>query len=119
MRCQMDGCERKKPALRATPKTTPRTPCNPSPRGSGSWLPQPLQVSILQSQPRKQLTATTQTDLDVLLARLDRVKRQGYAVSDQETVSGLYVLAAPVLDTDGVPLAGLSIAAPAFQTTLG
>jgi IclR family pca regulon transcriptional regulator len=84
-----------------------------------AWLPQPLQVSILQSQPRKQLTATTQTDLDVLLARLDRVRHQGYAVSDQETVSGLYVLAAPVLDTDGVPLAGLSIAAPAFQTTLG
>lgn len=83
-----------------------------------AWLSRPVQISILQSQPRRQLTATTQTDLDVLLARLEQVRQRGYAVSDQETVSGLYVLAAPILDTDGVPLAGLSIAAPAFQTTL-
>lgn len=84
-----------------------------------AWLSQPMQTSILQSQPRRQLTATTQTDLNVLLARLEQVKQRGYAVSDQETVSGLYVLAAPILDTDGIPLAGLSIAAPAFQTNLG
>jgi IclR family transcriptional regulator, pca regulon regulatory protein len=83
-----------------------------------AWLPPADQISILQSQPRKQLTATTLTDLDALIARLDRVKRRGYAISDQETVTGLYVLAAPVLDTDGVPLAGLSVAAPAFQTNL-
>jgi IclR family pca regulon transcriptional regulator len=83
-----------------------------------AWLPQPVQVSILQSQPRKQLTETTLTDPDVLLARLVEVRQRGYAVSDQETVSGVYALAAPVLDIDGVPVAGLSIAAPAFQTTL-
>jgi IclR family transcriptional regulator, pca regulon regulatory protein len=83
-----------------------------------AWLPQPTQISILQSQPRKQLTATTPTDLDELLARLEQVKRRGYAISDQEMVSGLYVLAAPILDTDGIPLAALSIAAPAFQTNL-
>lgn len=83
-----------------------------------AWLPRPAQISILQSRPRKQLTETTPTDLDVLLARLVEVRRRGYAVSDQETVSGLYVLAAPVLDIDGVAFAGLSIAAPAFQTTL-
>ena len=64
------------------------------------------------------MTATTPTSLDELLARLALVKRRGYAVSDQETVSGLYVLAAPILDTDGIPLAALSIAAPAFQTNL-
>jgi len=81
-------------------------------------LSQPTQISILQSQPRKQLTATTPTGLDELLARLEQVKQRGYAVSDQETVSGLYVLAAPIFDTDGIPLAGLSIAAPAFQTNL-
>ena len=83
-----------------------------------AWHSRPDQISILQSQPRRQLTATTTTDLDALLARLDQVKQRGYAVSDQETVSGLYVLAAPILDTDGIPLAGLSIAAPAFQTNL-
>lgn len=83
-----------------------------------AWLPRPAQISVLQGQPRPQLTPTTQTNLDALLARLAQVKRRGYAVSNQETVPGLYVLAAPVLDSDGVPLAGISIAAPAIQTTL-
>jgi IclR family pca regulon transcriptional regulator len=81
-------------------------------------LPRAEQIAVLEAQPRPQLTATTQTKLDALLARLVQVKRRGYAVSNQETVSGLYVLAAPILDSDGVPLAGISIAAPAIQTTL-
>jgi IclR family transcriptional regulator, pca regulon regulatory protein len=83
-----------------------------------AWLPRTAQMSVLQGQPRRQLTPTTQTDLDALVARLAQVKRRGYAVSNQETVLGLYVLAAPILDSDGVPLAGISIAAPAIQTTL-
>jgi IclR family transcriptional regulator, pca regulon regulatory protein len=83
-----------------------------------AWLPRAAQIAILEAQPRPQLTTTTQTKLDALLTRLAQVKRRGYAVSDQETVAGLYVLAAPILDSDGVPLAGISIAAPAIQTTL-
>jgi IclR family transcriptional regulator, pca regulon regulatory protein len=83
-----------------------------------AWLPRETQIAILQSQPRKQLTETTQTDLDALLARFKEVKQRGYAISDQETVSGLFVLAAPLLDADGIPLAGLSIAAPAFNTSI-
>jgi IclR family transcriptional regulator, pca regulon regulatory protein len=83
-----------------------------------AWLPRDAQVAILDAQPRPQLTATTQTKLDALLTRLAQVKRRGYAVSNQETVTGLYVLAAPILDSDGVPLAGISIAAPALQTSL-
>ncbi len=73
---------------------------------------------MLEGQPRPKLTATTLTDLDALLGRLVQVKKRGYAVSNQETVPGLYVLAAPILDGDGVPLAGISIAAPAIQTSL-
>lgn len=83
-----------------------------------AWLPQAAQQTILQAQPRRQLTETTLTDLDALLERLNEVKHRGYAISDQETVSGLYVLAAPVLDSEDVPVAGISIAAPALQTTL-
>jgi IclR family transcriptional regulator, pca regulon regulatory protein len=83
-----------------------------------AWLPRASQIAILEAQPRPQLTATTQTKLDALLARFAEVKARGYAVSDQETVPGLYVLAAPILDSDGVPLGGISIAAPAIQTSL-
>ncbi len=83
-----------------------------------AWLPRAAQIAVLEGQPRPKLTATTLTDLDALLGRLVQVKKRGYAVSNQETVPGLYVLAAPILDGDGVPLAGISIAAPAIQTSL-
>jgi IclR family transcriptional regulator, pca regulon regulatory protein len=83
-----------------------------------AFMPRTAQVAILQAQPRRQLTKTTQTDLAAILDRLAQVKRRGYAVSNQETVTGLYVLAAPILDSDGVPAASISIAAPALRTTL-
>lgn len=77
-----------------------------------------FQIRVLDSKPRPKLTETTLTDLDALLARLDQIKARGYAISNQETVSGLYVIAAPLLDVDGHPVAGLSVAAPAIQTDL-
>ncbi len=80
-----------------------------------AWLPEAMQISILQSAPRSRLTATTEIDLDRLLARLRQVKRHGFAASDQETVSGILALAAPILDAEGNPLAAVSIAAPANE----
>jgi IclR family pca regulon transcriptional regulator len=81
-------------------------------------LPRDQQVAVLEARPRRKLTPATLTSLEALLNRLDAVKRNGFALADQENVSGLRVLAAPVIDADGVPVAGLSVAAPAFATTL-
>jgi IclR family pca regulon transcriptional regulator len=41
-----------------------------------AWLPRETQIAVLQSQTRKQLTETTQTDLDALLLRLKEVKQE-------------------------------------------
>ncbi|MYN27401.1 IclR family transcriptional regulator [Duganella levis] len=83
-----------------------------------AWLPRETQIKVLDGQPRLQLTPTTLTDMDALLARLQQIRSLGYALSNQETVSGLYVLAAPVLDIDGMPVAALSVAAPAHRSSL-
>jgi IclR family pca regulon transcriptional regulator len=40
---------------------------------------------------------------------LDRIRADGFAVSDREDVPGLRVLAAPIFDTDNAPIAALSI----------
>lgn len=81
-------------------------------------LPRDTQVKLLDSIQRRKLTPTTLTRLDALLVKLEQIKRAGFALSDQENVTGLRVLAAPVLDADGVPLAALSVAAPAFAMPL-
>ncbi len=83
-----------------------------------SGLPRPTQIDILERRPRDPLTQYTLTGLPTLLERLDAVRARGYALSDQETVLGLRVLAAPVVDVDGVPVAGLSVAAPGSRMTI-
>ncbi len=83
-----------------------------------AWLPRDTQLQVLRGQPLVKLTDTTITDLDALLARLEDIRATGYALSDGETVAGLYVLAVPVLDIDGIPVAALSVAAPAHRNSL-
>jgi len=79
------------------------------------FLPRDEQERVLATAPRKKVTERTQTDIKTLLQRFRQVRARGYAISDQENVPGLCVLAAPILDTDGFPVAGLSVAAPAFR----
>jgi IclR family transcriptional regulator, pca regulon regulatory protein len=80
-----------------------------------AFLPRAEQVRVLEARERVKLTEHTVTDLGALLARLETVRARGYALSEQETVAGLRVLSAPVLDADGAPVAGLSVAAPALR----
>lgn len=83
-----------------------------------AFLPREQQVALLNARARKRLTATTLISLDALLDRLVTVRACGFALSDQENIAGLRVLAAPVLDADGVPVAAVSVAAPAANSTL-
>src|SRR5437667_6641203 len=79
------------------------------------FLPREEQERILAAAPRKKITDRTVTDVKALLKRLRQVRERGYAVADQENVTGLCVLAAPILDSDGFPAAGLSVAPPACR----
>lgn len=81
-------------------------------------LPIDDERAILEANPPKQLTQFTMVDVDQLLEEIAKVRRDGFAVSDQETVTGLRVLAAPITDVDGIPIAAMSVAAPAFGQTL-
>ncbi|WP_244457777.1 IclR family transcriptional regulator [Roseomonas fluvialis] len=74
-----------------------------------AWLPREEQVAQLGSVPRVKLSDRTVTDLDALLVRLDEVRARGYAVSDGENAYGLRTVAAPVLDAQGAPVAGVSL----------
>lgn len=82
-----------------------------------AYLPRETQIAVLDARPRERLTEATVTDRDALLAILSRVRDDGIAFSDQETVPGLRVLACPLIDADGVPLGGISVAAPALRMT--
>lgn len=81
-------------------------------------LPLDDERAILEASSPRPLTQYTLVDIDRLLSEIAKVRRDGYAVSDQETVTGLRVLAAPITDVDGIPIAAMSVAAPAYGQTL-
>jgi len=73
------------------------------------------QAELLKRLPRVKLTPATPTALSEIQARLAEVRTRGYALSDQEVVAGLRVMAAPVLDAKDRPLAAISVAAPSLR----
>ena len=81
-------------------------------------MPLERRMEILNLRERIKLTARTPVTIPEIEARLEAVRKLGYALSDQDTVNGLRVLAAPILDTDGHPFAGVSVAAPSVASTL-
>ncbi|MGI5347697.1 IclR family transcriptional regulator domain-containing protein [Streptomyces sp. CA-250714] len=64
------------------------------------------------------LTARTLTDLPALAAALDAVRRDGYALVDQELEDGLRSVAVPLHGRDGQVVAALNVAAHAAQRSL-
>lgn len=64
------------------------------------------------------LTARTITSPDALRAELRRVRRQGYAVVDQELEEGLRSVAAPVRDRGGQVVAAVNIAVHAGRNSV-
>lgn len=83
-----------------------------------AYMPSDIQRALLADHPLERLTAHTVVDVEKIMDELQIVREQGFATSDQETVTGLRVLAAPITDIDGVPIAAMSVAAPAFGRTL-
>lgn len=75
-------------------------------------LPAGRRTEILRMKERVKLTPKTPVTIPEIERRLKRVRQAGYALSDQETVPGLRVLAAPVLDPDGHPYGAVSVAGP-------
>jgi DNA-binding IclR family transcriptional regulator len=57
-------------------------------------------------------TANTVTDPDALRDRLERVRRQGHAIDDEECEAGMRCVAAPVFATGREAVAAVAVAGP-------
>jgi IclR family pca regulon transcriptional regulator len=76
--------------------------------------PQKIQ-SILKGLEFKSLTARTITRSDKFLEELDRVRKKGYAINDEELSIGNRSVAAPILDEKGYAVAAIHIAVPTTE----
>lgn len=80
-----------------------------------AFLPEAERERVLAIPPRRGELAVSQFTRQELRTALETVRRRGYALQDSAFGNGLRILAAPVLDIDGYPLAAVSVAAPAVR----
>jgi IclR family pca regulon transcriptional regulator len=59
----------------------------------------------------------TITSLDALVAELEKVRQQGYAINDEELAAGLRSVAAPIRDSDGKIVAAINISVPSARVS--
>ena len=83
-----------------------------------AFLPPARRDEIVQALQLEPLTPRTITERNALVAELERVREQGFAIQDEEREAGVRAVAAPVLDPSGYPVAALCIGAPAFRVSL-
>jgi DNA-binding IclR family transcriptional regulator len=73
---------------------------------------------LLEELPLEPLTAASITDRAEFRAEIDKVRRQGYAVMDEENELGMRAVAVPVFNSQGVAFASLATAVPVFRLSL-
>jgi len=101
-------------ALRVTHERGATFPLHAGATGKAlmAHLGQDEQKAIVDDVGLPRFSETTITDPQKLHAELDRVKNQGFAESDGETIVGSYSIAAPIFGRTGQIVAALSASAP-------
>jgi len=82
-------------------------------------LPEKEMLRLLRLKGLPRLTQYTMVSKIALLAELDNVRRQGYAIDNQENELDGRCIGAPVIGPDGRVAAALSISGPVFRMDLG
>jgi IclR family acetate operon transcriptional repressor len=80
-----------------------------------AWLPKQELEAIVRQQGMKKRTPKTITTLSRLLADLEHVREQGYAVDDEENSLGARCLGAPIFDATGSVTAALGVSGTITQ----
>ncbi len=78
-----------------------------------AWTPPPRRPAMNN---RVRLTASTICDPDEFTVELERVKKRGFAIDDEESMEGGRCVGVPILHA-GNPVAALSISGPASRIT--
>jgi IclR family pca regulon transcriptional regulator len=83
-----------------------------------SALPRAEAQRIVRRSELRPFTPMTMTDPKQILRQIDAAREAGYAWTAQEYYRGDLTIAAPVLGSDGLPVAAINISAPTSRWTL-
>jgi DNA-binding IclR family transcriptional regulator len=96
-------------------RTGTSNPCYSTSLGKAilAFLPSSEASEIIQRIKFTAFTSKTFTSQEELLNALERVRRRGYAVDDEEMETGTRCVGAPILDSTGRVIAAVSVSGPA------
>lgn len=91
-----------------------RNPAHASAMGKAllAGLPEEELRRLLGRGPLPALTEHTISEVPALMEELERIRRQGFAVDDEETFPGIRCVAAPIVNGRGRTLAAISVTVP-------
>jgi DNA-binding IclR family transcriptional regulator len=82
-----------------------------------AFLPEERAADVIRRTRFERFTTRTIATAEALRAEIEKTRRRGYAVDDEELEEGLRCIAVPVLDAQRLPVAAVSISGPSFRVT--
>ncbi len=82
-----------------------------------AFLPEERLDEMLRRIRFERFTPRTIVTPEALRAEIEKTRRRGYAVDDEEFEEGLRCIAVPVLDAQRLPVAAVSVSGPSFRVT--
>jgi len=82
-----------------------------------SFLPEERINDIIRRLRFERFTHRTISTAEQLRTEIEKTRRRGYAVDDEEFEEGLRCIAVPVLDSQRLPVAAVSVSGPSFRVT--
>ena len=82
-----------------------------------AFLPEERINEIIRKMRFERFTQRTIASADALRAEIEKTRRRGYAVDDEELEEGLRCIAVPLLDAQRMPVAAVSVSGPSFRVT--
>jgi len=82
-----------------------------------AFLPAAARENVLSTITFQKSTERTIMNLLQFRQELEKIRRQGYAVDDEEAVQGARCVSAPILNSEGEPIAAVSVSGPVTRVS--
>ena len=82
-----------------------------------AFLPEDRAAEVVRRTKFERFTSRTIGSAEALRAEMEKTRRRGYAVDDEEFEEGLRCIAVPLLDAQRLPVAAVSVSGPSFRVT--
>ncbi|HEX3437543.1 MAG TPA: IclR family transcriptional regulator [Pseudacidobacterium sp.] len=83
-----------------------------------AFLPEEAREEVLSKIKYTRYTSKTLCSREALLKSLERVKKRGFAIDDEEIEVGVRCVGAPIFDENRYPIAAVSVSGPASRITV-